>query len=102
MKSGIELELFVLLIIQTTFISAFAKFETETPLLRKLVKWFVIDAVTIGLYYALGHWAILFPILGVVPGIIVHFRWCKKNKINPWKATPRKKYFELRGWKWEE
>ncbi len=102
MTFGIELELFVLLIIQTVFISAFAKFEVETPLIKKLVKWFLIDAVTIGLYYLVEHWAVIFPILGLVPGIIVHFTWCKKNRIDPWKATPRKKYYELRGWKWEE
>lgn len=30
MKTGIELELIVLLVIQTVFISVFAKFEVET------------------------------------------------------------------------
>lgn len=99
---GIELELTVLLIIQTTFISAFAKFEVETPLTRKLIKWFIIDGITIGLYFVVGHWAVIFPILGLVPGTIYHFNWCKKNGINPLKATPRRKYYESRGWKWEE
>lgn len=99
---GIELELIVLLVIQTIFISAFAKFEIQTPLMRKLIKWFIIDAITIGIYFLYGHWAILFPILGLVPGTIYHFTWCKKNEINPFKATPRKKYYELRGWEWEE
>lgn len=102
MKIGIELELLVLLVIQTMFISAFAKFEVETPLIRKIFKWFLIDTVTIGLYYLVGHWAVIFPIVGLIPGIIVHFNWCKKNTINPWKATPRKRYYQLRGWKWEE
>ena len=94
-----ELELITLLIIQTIFISAFSRFEIETPLIRKLVKWFIIDGITIGLYFLAGHWAVIFPILGLVPGTIYHFRWCKKNGINPIKATPMKKYYELRGWK---
>ena len=98
----IELELFSLLVIQTTFISAFSKFESETPLLKKLSKWFIIDGITLGLYYLIHHWALLFLILALVPGTIYHFNWCKKNGINPFSATPRKKYYELRKWKWEE
>ena len=97
-----ELELITLLIIQTIFISAFARFEIETPLIRKLVKWFIIDGITIGLYFLVGHWAVILPILGLVPGTIYHFNWCKKNGINPIKATPVKKYYELRGWKFPE
>ncbi len=95
-----ELELITLLIIQTIFISAFVRFEIETPLIRKLVKWFIIDGITIGLYFLVGHWAVIFPILGLVPGTIYHFNWCKKNGINPIKATPIKKYYDLRGWKY--
>lgn len=85
-----ELELITLLIIQTIFISAFARFELETPLISKLVKWFIIDGITIGLYFLVGHWAVVFPILGLIPGTIYHFTWCKKNGINPLKATPMK------------
>ena len=95
-----ELELITLLIIQTIFISAFARFEIETSLIRRLVKWFIIDGITIGLYFLIGHWAVIFPILGLVPGTIYHFNWCKKNGINPIKATPIKKYYDLRGWKY--
>lgn len=102
MKMGIELELISLLIVQTVFISAFAKFEIETPLLKKLIKWFIIDGITIGLYFVIGHWAIIFPFVGILPGTIYHFIWCKKNGIAPLKTTPKKKYHELRGWKWVE
>lgn len=102
MKTGLVYVLIALILIQTTFISAFARFEIETPLLKKLSKWFIIDFITIGLYYLIGHWAVLFPILGILPGTIYHFIWCKKNGIDPLKATPRKKYYELRKWKWEE
>jgi hypothetical protein len=97
-----ELELITLLIIQTIFISAFARFEIETSLIRRLVKWFIIDGITIGLYFLIGHWAVIFPILGLVPGTIYHFTWCRKNGINPIKATPMKKYYMLRGWKLPE
>ncbi len=64
------------------FISAFAKFEIETPLLKKLIKWFIIDGVTIGLYSLIGHWALIFPIVSLVPGNVFHFIWCKKNRID--------------------
>ncbi|HNF32085.1 MAG: hypothetical protein K1X73_09700 [Bacteroidia bacterium] len=94
-----EIELITLLIIQTVFISAFGRFELETPLIRKLVKWLIIDGITIALYFLVGHWAIIFPVLGLVPGTIYHFNWCKKNGINPFNATPMKKYYKLRGWK---
>jgi len=99
---GIALELAALLLIQTVFISAFAKFEVETPLLKKLLKWLIIDGITIGLFYAIGHWAIIFPFVALIPGTVYHLSWCKKNGIDPFKATPRRKYYELRDWKWEE
>lgn len=102
MKYGIELELIILLVLQTILISAFSKFEIETPILKKILKWFIIDAITIVLYFSIGHWAILFPIIGITPGTIFHFYWCKKNGIHPFKAIPKRKFYDLRGWKWEE
>jgi len=102
MTTGIELELIVLLVLQTALITTFAKFEVETSTLKKLFKWFLIDAITILLYYFIQHWAVLFPFLAVIPGTIYHFIWCKKNGIHPFKATPRRKYYQLRNWKWEE
>ena len=95
---GVELELGVLLIVQTVLITAFAKFEIETPFIRKILKWFIIDGITIGLFYFIGHWAMAFPFVGIVPGTIYHFTWCRKNGIDPFKATPRKKYYQLRRW----
>ncbi|MBL7690719.1 MAG: hypothetical protein JNM41_03935 [Flavipsychrobacter sp.] len=99
---GIELELIVLLALQLIGSSLFAKFEIETPALRKIVKWLILDGVTVGLYYLIGHFAILFPFLILVIGTIFHFRFCKKNGIDPLKATPKKKYYQLRHWKWED
>lgn len=99
---GIEFELLTLLIVQTVFISAFAKFEAETPLWRKLLKWAIIDGITISSYFWIGHWAILLFFSALIPGISYHFYWCIKNGIHPFKATPKKKYYKLRNWKWEE
>ncbi len=99
---GIELELLTLLVVQTAFISSFAKFEVETPLLKKLLKWTVIDVIVISSYFWIGHWSILLFFLMLIPGISYHFYWCKKNGIHPFKATPKKKYYKLRNWKWEE
>lgn len=99
---NLEIELIELLLIQTFLISAFAKFEIETPLLRKFFKWLIIDSITIGLYFVVGHWALLLPFLALIPGTLYHFTWCRKNGIDPFNATPRKKYYELRKWDWKE
>lgn len=99
---GIEIELSELLIVQLLASNLFGRFEIETPALRKIIKWLIIDALTVGLYFWVGHWAAIFPLIGILPGTIFHFIWCKKNGIDPFKATPKKKYYELRGWKWVE
>lgn len=99
---GIELELAELLIIQLIGTSFFSRFEGETHPLKKITKWLIIAIITSGMYYWVQHWALAFPALAMIPGMIFHFMWCKKNGIDPLKATPRKKYYELRGWKWEE
>lgn len=99
---GIELELIILLIIQAFANSFFAKFEIETPAWKKLLKWLLIDTITLGLYYIIGHYAIILPFVLIAAGTIIHFRICRKNGIDPLNATPRKKYYNLRGWKWVE
>lgn len=99
---GLELELIVLLIIQLTGSTVFAAFELETPIWRKLFKWAAMDGLTISLFFFVCHWALVFPLFMVVTGTIVHLRFCRKHHIDPLKATPRKKYYQLRGWKWQE
>jgi hypothetical protein len=97
---GIRLELFTLLVFAVLGQSLFARFEIETPPFRKIVKWFTIIALTLGLYQAVGHWSLLAPIgLGAV-GTIFHFIWCRRNGIDPIRATPARRYYELRGWTW--
>lgn len=97
-----ETILIVLLGIQLFASTTFAKFEIETPLLRKLIKWLIIDGATIGLFYVIGYYSILLPVVMIGIGTTYHVIWCKKNGIHPLKATPKKRYYELRCWKWEE
>lgn len=99
---GIELELGELLVVQLLATNFFGRFEIETPAFRKIIKWLIIDAITVALFFWIGHWSTIFPLIGMIPGTIYHFIWCKKNGIDPLRATPKKKYYELRGWKWEE
>lgn len=99
---GMEVELAELLVIQLVMTSFFARFEVETRASIKILKWIIIAKITFGLYYYFGHWSAIFPVVALIPGTIYHFVWCKKNGIDPIKATPRKKYYELRKWKWEE
>ena len=98
----IEIELGEMLVIQLIMTNFFAKFEVETPAFRKIIKWLIIAGITVGLYFLIGHWSVLFPVIALIPGTIYHFRWCKKNGIDPLRATPRKKYYKLRNWKLEE
>src|SRR4029453_15474068 len=97
---GIELELFVLLALAIIGQSTFARFAIETPAWRKILKWFVVVGITLGIYRFAGHWALLFPIATGAAGTAVHFAWCRRHDIDPIRATPARRYYELRGWTW--
>ena len=97
---GIELELAVLLAFSILGQSTFARFEIETPATRKILKWFTMVALTLGLYRLVGHWALLVPLVMGVAGTTFHFIWCRRNGIDPIRATPARRYYELRGWTW--
>ena len=99
---GIELELLVLLIIETLGLTIFAAFEVETPIWRRLLKWTIINGATIGLYFVVGHWALLFPLAGILIGGTVHVIICRREGFDVFKATPRKQYYAFRGWEWLE
>lgn len=99
---GVELELLVLLVFLTVGTSVFTAFEVETPAWRKLLKWLIVVGGTVGLYYAVGHWALAFPLVTGAAGAIFHFTWCRKHGIDPIHATPRRRYYELRHWEWPE
>ncbi|UPT65594.1 MAG: hypothetical protein M0D57_13750 [Sphingobacteriales bacterium JAD_PAG50586_3] len=97
-----EAELIVLLVVQLIGSVSFARFEIETPIIKKTLKWLILDGLTIGLYFLIGHYSLILPSLLIGLGTTFHFIWCKRNGIHPLKATPKKKYYKLRGWKWEE
>lgn len=99
---GIALELSVLLAIAILGQSVFAVFEVETPAARKVLKWVVVAGITLGLSRLVGHWSVLVPIVGGVAGVVGHTIWCRRHGIDPLRATPRRKYYELRGWTWQE
>lgn len=99
---GIELELGVLLGVLLFGAEIFAPFEVETPAWRKILKWSIVIGITLGLYGAIGHWTLLIPVALGGLGLTVHFVWCGRNGIHPLRATPRRRYYELRGWHWHE
>lgn len=99
---GIELELAVLLVLAILGTEIFAPFEAETPIWKKLLKWTITVSLTLGLYPFVGHWAAIVALTLGLLGLAVHFSWCAKNGIHPIRATPRRKYYELRGWEWPE
>ena len=99
---GIELEFAVLLAVQTLGNAIFDPLEVETPAWRKITKWLVIVLITVAVYRWAGHWALAVPFAGAVIGATYHFVWCRKNGIHPIRATPRRQYYELRGWEWPE
>jgi peptidoglycan biosynthesis protein MviN/MurJ (putative lipid II flippase) len=99
---GIELELAVLLAIAIVGPAFFSAFEVETPAWRKVLKWAVVCVMTLGLFQLVGHWAVVLPVSLGVAGVIVHAVWCRRNGIDAFHATPRRKYYVLRGWSWPE
>ena len=99
---GIELELYFLLTGLTLGMVIFGRFEVERPAWRGILKWAILILGTVGLYEVVGHWSLLFPTAGLVVGGTVHTVWCRKHGIHPIYASPRRKYYELRGWVWPE
>lgn len=95
---GIELELAVLLGLLLLGAEIFAPFEIETPAWKKIFKWSILIALTLGLYRVVGHWALVAPLVLGGLGLTFHFVWCRRNGIHPLRATPRRRYYELRGW----
>ncbi|MEK7265444.1 MAG: hypothetical protein AAB227_05015 [Pseudomonadota bacterium] len=100
--SALEATLLSMLVVAIVGQSVFAVFETETPVLRKIVKWTIVATIAAGSSFMIGYWAALVPwALGIL-GALFHVAWCARNKIDPLQATPRRRYYELRGWRWPE
>jgi type II secretory pathway component PulF len=99
---GIELEWAVLFVLHVLGTSVFGKFEAETPWWRLVLKWGIVTTVVLFTYHFFGHWAIAIILAFAILGITVHFIYCRNHGIHPFRATPRKKFYELRGWAWVE
>lgn len=99
---GLELELILLLMVQTLGTAVFGRFETETPIRRRLLKWFIVHGGTIGLYFLVGHWSLLFPLAMAVSGGTLQVIVCRKHGFDLIYATPRRAYYAYRGWEWPE
>ena len=97
-----ELELWILLALQTIGTSYFAVFEIETPPWRKLLKWSILIGVTMGLTPLVGHWALVFPGGLAIVGLTFHFTFLRRHGIHPFTANPRRRYYDLRGWRWPD
>ena len=97
-----EVELAVLLALVVFGNAIFATFEGETPWWRKVLKWTILSGVTLLLARSIGHWALLVPAALGLLGLSVHFWWCRRNGIHPFRALPRRRYYELRGWQWPD
>ena len=95
---GVELELAFLLVVSNLGQIVFGRFEIETPRWRKLLKWTLVHAGTIALYFVVGHWSLVWPGFALLVGVTFHFVWCRRNDIHPLDATPLDRYYELRGW----
>lgn len=97
-----ELELITLYGLHHLGIAIFGKFELESPWWRWMLKWIIIMTVITLLYVYFGRAGALGFILTAFPlSLLVHFTWCKRHGIHPLNATPRRKYYELRGWAWK-
>lgn len=89
-----------LLVMLTLGMCIFKRFETETPIWRGLLKWGIVIGGTIGLYYGIGGWALVFPVGMMILGGTVHVVICRKEGFHPVYATPRREYYAYRGWDW--
>lgn len=99
---GIELEWFLLFALCALGNAVFGVFENETPWWRRTLKWGLVAAATFGVYQVAGHWALLVLAVPATAGLTFHLAYCRKHGIHPVDATPRRRYYELRGWAWPE
>ena len=97
------LELFLASTLMAAGNITFGRFEEGTPRWRRLLKLTLLLVVTAILSKLFGrNWTLVFIFGAGLLGLTIHTIWCRRHGIGVWSAEPRKKYFELRGWKWPE
>ena len=95
---GVELEWAVLFGLLLVGGSVFAPFEVGTPAWNRILKWTAMAGLTLGVHRVAGHWALLVPTAISGLGLVAHVAWCRRHRIHPLRATPRRRYERLRGW----
>lgn len=90
----------ILLALQVAGPSFFYRFMTEVPPVSIFLKWTLMHGLTIGLYFVIGGWSLVVPGLMLTLGIGLHVYVCRRYRIHPLRATPRRAYYKLRGWAW--
>ena len=90
----------ILLAIQVVGPTLFNRFATEVAPASLLAKWLTIHGLTIGLYFVVGAWSLLVPGIILALGVGLHVVVCVRWGIHPLWATPRRTYYERRGWAW--
>lgn len=95
-----QVEWAALFVVCALVTSVFDRFEVETAAWRKCARWALAAGLTVGTTPALGHWSL--AVLGGFAAIggCMHWWWCTRHGIDPLRATPRRRYYELRGWTW--
>ena len=78
----------------------FAHFEERTPKARKVVKLFAVNLLAIALSAYFGRSG-LYAFLGLalLALVVVHGWWLPSKGINGLTGEPKKRYYQLRGWK---
>ena len=77
----------------------FGHFKEKTPKWRRVLKMFVVIAISIIISYLAGRdWFYIFLVCMVAMFLIIHGWWLPKKGINGFTAEPKDKYYEFRGW----
>ena len=78
----------------------FGHFEAETPKWRRVLKVFLVLAITRLIATLLGRsWVYVFIGLLVVAFLVVHLWWLPRHGINGLTGEPKARYYAFRGWR---
>lgn len=78
-------------------------FEERTPRWRILLKNALGIVILVSISYYFGtFWFYVALIMVTLPALYIHLWWLPDKGINGWTGEPKDKYYELRGWKFDE